>query len=244
MENMASRMDAFKRHVTQRGFRKRMVGPTGTRTLLEKRKILMDTPATTPDGIPVHSIPGIGIVILASEHNAKMTEAYLEIHLLRQRIEEMPKDILEAEKIKAEYERWRREWACMVKLEHPEDEIRLNRGKAVKIETPRTDAVHWGCWLDYVALCRELERENIKNTAIIAELRKRFDVLPRGCGSHILADEMVKVRKMREVLQIARDAIRHDLENRGSMSDLTRTASVAIENILSNTQGEAQPPAK
>jgi hypothetical protein len=54
-----------------------------------------------------------------------MTEAYLELHLLRERIKEMPKDILEAEKIKAEHEKWKREWGVGLRVEHPDCEIKL-----------------------------------------------------------------------------------------------------------------------
>lgn len=42
--------------------------------------------------------------------------------------------------------------------------------------------------------------------------------------------------RMRNVLKIARDGIRKDLERNGSMSDPIRTALVAIDDILSNKQ--------
>jgi hypothetical protein len=84
-----------------------------------------EAPTTTPDGILIHAVPRLGCVILASEHNAKMTEAYLEIHLLRERIKEMPKDIIEAEKIKADHEKWKREWGVGIKVENPDCEIKL-----------------------------------------------------------------------------------------------------------------------
>ena len=46
----------------------------------------MDAPITTPDGIPLHTLLGIGSVILASEHNKRMTELVLENYLLKEQL--------------------------------------------------------------------------------------------------------------------------------------------------------------
>ena len=88
----------------------------------------METPATTPDGLQLYTLPGVGIVVSASEHNAKMTEAYLELHLLRERIKEMPKDILEAEKIKSDHEKWKREWGVGIRIKNPDYDVALKSG--------------------------------------------------------------------------------------------------------------------
>jgi len=191
---------------------------------------MTETPATTPDGIPVHAIPGLGCVILASEHNAKMTEMALENYLLKQKLD--PAHINNLSFKRGYLACASKLWAVCTGPNETKDEL---SEKILKIVMDASDIEEEAVKFAPVVADPNSEIKLMPANVVATADRERREAQEQAERDAARADaNAAEIGRLRGVLRIARDGIRQDLERNGSMSDPIRTALVAIEDILSN----------